>query len=187
MRFSKSMLFLFILLLGIMGIAQAAPSVTFTSSDTAVCQRTCWNPQVSAVVAGLAPDQTVNLQLTYYIVNPAFMRTDTAYSGYDDVGNGVYPITPELFGVDCLWPGIPSVWEPPNTPDADKVVEIHFGANLLDPDTGNPIPDTTGSLDYYWYTWFCKQVPEFPTVALPITLIVGFLGVVLFIQRTKKN
>ena len=30
-------------------------------------------------------------------------------------------------------------------------------------------------------------VPEFPTVALPAVLIVGMLGAVLFIQRTKEN
>jgi choice-of-anchor C domain-containing protein len=30
-------------------------------------------------------------------------------------------------------------------------------------------------------------VPEFPTIALPMALIVGILGAVLFIQRTKEN
>ena len=29
-------------------------------------------------------------------------------------------------------------------------------------------------------------VPEFPTIALPIALIIGFLGAVLFIQETRK-
>ncbi len=29
--------------------------------------------------------------------------------------------------------------------------------------------------------------PEFPTTILPVTIIIGFLGAVLFIQRTKKN
>jgi len=29
-------------------------------------------------------------------------------------------------------------------------------------------------------------VPEFPTLALPLTLIIGFLGAVLFIQQTRK-
>jgi len=29
-------------------------------------------------------------------------------------------------------------------------------------------------------------VPEFPTLALPVTLIIGFLGAVLFIQKTRK-
>jgi hypothetical protein len=51
----------------------------------------------------------------------------------DNVGNGEYPITPQMFSVNNLWPGIPSSW-PANE---DKVVEIHFGANLPDPDNQN--------------------------------------------------
>jgi hypothetical protein len=187
MRISTSMLLLFILLLAMVGMAQAVPSVHFTQPDTAVCQRTCWNPQISAVVAGLDPDQTINLQLTWQIINPAFLANEKVYSGYDNVGNGEYPLTPALFGVQCLWPGIPAVWVPPNTPDDQKVVEIHFGANLLDTGTGNPLPDATGGQDYYWYPWFCNQVPEFPTVALPVVLIIGFLGAVLFIQRSREK
>ena len=31
------------------------------------------------------------------------------------------------------------------------------------------------------------NAPEFPTLALPAALIVGMLGVVLFVQRTKEN
>jgi hypothetical protein len=30
-------------------------------------------------------------------------------------------------------------------------------------------------------------VPEFPSMLLPATMIIGFLGVVLFIQRTREN
>jgi len=30
-------------------------------------------------------------------------------------------------------------------------------------------------------------VPEFPTMILPVTFIIGMLGVVLFIQRTREN
>jgi choice-of-anchor C domain-containing protein len=29
--------------------------------------------------------------------------------------------------------------------------------------------------------------PEFPTMALPVTMLVGFMGVVLFIQKSKEN
>ncbi len=32
-----------------------------------------------------------------------------------------------------------------------------------------------------------RNVPEFPTVALPAALVVGLIGVVLFIQKTKEN
>lgn len=33
----------------------------------------------------------------------------------------------------------------------------------------------------------CPAVPEFPSLALPATMIIGFLGAVLFIQRTKEH
>jgi hypothetical protein len=33
----------------------------------------------------------------------------------------------------------------------------------------------------------CPAVPEFPSLALPVTMIIGFLGTVLFIQRTKQQ
>jgi hypothetical protein len=124
-----------------------------------------------------------------HIVNPSFLATDTVYISIDNVGNGAYPITPQMFGVQCLWPGIPSQWVPTDTPDADKIVEIHFGANLLDPQTGNCItnPCTTGGQDYYWYTWVCNEVPEFPTLAMPIALIIGLLGAVLFVRRTREH
>ena len=36
-------------------------------------------------------------------------------------------------------------------------------------------------------TYTPPAIPEFPTLALPVALIVGLLGAVLFIQSTKKN
>jgi hypothetical protein len=41
------------------------------------------------------------------------------------------------------------------------VVEIHFGAVLLHPRTGNPISDGTG-VDFYWYPWVCSVVTPLP-------------------------
>jgi len=32
-----------------------------------------------------------------------------------------------------------------------------------------------------------NPVPEFPSIFLPATMIIGFLGAVLLIQRTRKN
>ena len=32
-----------------------------------------------------------------------------------------------------------------------------------------------------------KPVPEFPSVLLPVTMIIGFLGTVLFIRRTREH
>ena len=36
-------------------------------------------------------------------------------------------------------------------------------------------------------TYTAPAVPEFPTMALPVVLIVGMLGAVLFIQKFKEN
>lgn len=102
MRIHKSILLLFILLFAIVGIAQAVPSVTFNVPYTAVCQRTCWNLQISAVVAGLDPGQKINLQLTLQIINPGFPANEEVFSGYVNVGNGEYSFTLELFRVQWM-------------------------------------------------------------------------------------
>jgi hypothetical protein len=31
------------------------------------------------------------------------------------------------------------------------------------------------------------NIPEFPSPALPVTMIIGFLGAVVFIRRTREN
>ncbi len=166
------------------------PQVSFSRPDTALCQFDCYNPKISAVVGGLNSDERIDFQLTYQIVNPSFLVNEKKYIMLENVGNGIYPITPEMFSVKCLWPGIPKEW--PEDFTGDKVVEIHFGANLLDAETENCItePCTTGGQDYYWYPWVCSEpvrTPEFPSMFLPVTLIIGFLGAVQLIRRTREN
>ena len=53
------------------------------------------------------------------------------------------------FAIPAWWPGIRPT---------DEVVEIHYGANILDEDH-NPIHDGIG-LDLYWYPWFCPPPGE---------------------------
>jgi hypothetical protein len=50
----------------------------------------------------------------------------------------------------AFWPGIRP---------GDSVVEIHFGAILLDPQTHNPLMSRGASLDFYWYPWVCNPHP----------------------------
>lgn len=172
-------------------LSNSIPKVSFNKPDTALCEYGCYNPPISAVISGLGVDQKVDLQLTYEILHPSTLQTEKKYIMLDNVGNGEYPITPQMFGVTCLWPGIPpeSAWPPTE----QKVMEIHFGANLLDPVTENCItqPCTTGSQDYYWYPWVCGfppiSTPEFPSIFLPATMIIGMLGAVLLIQRTREH
>lgn len=52
----------------------------------------------------------------------------------------------QSFTLAAWWPGIRAT---------DTVVEIHYGANVLDCD-GNPLPGFNGlGLDLYWYPWVC--------------------------------
>ena len=100
------------------------PKVSFSRQDTATCRHFCWNPEISAIVSGLDPDEKIDLQLTYQITNPSFLVNEKKYITLDNVGNGVYPITPEMFGVECLWPGEPHKW--PSDYTGEKVVTIYF-------------------------------------------------------------
>jgi hypothetical protein len=162
-------------------------TVTFNQPYIPVAYCYSSYPPVSAEVSGLGPDQKVNLQLSYQILRPSTLQEEKKYITLDNVGNGTYPITPQMFGVDSFWPQTPpkSEW-PANEP---MLMKLHFDANLLDPATGNCItqPCTIGSRNYYWNPYGCELIPEFPSIALPITLIIGFLGAVLLIQRTREH
>jgi hypothetical protein len=49
-------------------------------------------------------------------------------------------------------------------------------------------PNSAGNFGLSHIT-FCNMIatPEFPTLALPVTLLIGIFGVVLFIQRSKEE
>jgi hypothetical protein len=113
-----------------------APSVKFTAADTGICQ---YEPgEISATIVVTLPEgMTARLQAEYHIVHPD--RTDHHYIDAGIVSNG------DTFTYQGYWPGI--------NPE-DEIVEIHFGAALLDAVTGNPL-EVTGSLDYFWYPYIC--------------------------------
>jgi hypothetical protein len=56
-------------------------------------------------------------------------------------------------------------------------------------DAGNPNPAyLSDTMDGYVVEYEGgKPMPEFPSAFLPVTMIIGFLGVVLLIQRTRKH
>ena len=121
------------------------PEVFFLEQDQSICQFTPLELTVNAFYY-LPAGMSARLQLTYYIVNP--VRTPTTYiDGGVVSGEGIYTYS-------GLWPGV----QP-----GDEVVEIHFGANLLDIETGEGIVDPVGSLDYYWYPWVCEFPTDTPT------------------------
>jgi hypothetical protein len=121
-----------------------APSVKFTAADTGICQ---YEPgEISATIVVTLPEgMTARLQAEYHIVHPD--KTDHHYIDAGIVSNG------DTFTYQGYWPGI--------NPE-DVIVEIHFGAALLDAVTGNPL-EATGSLDYFWYPYICPAPTATPT------------------------
>ncbi|HEX2868168.1 MAG TPA: choice-of-anchor A family protein [Ignavibacteriales bacterium] len=109
------------------------------SPDSAICEDDArWIPVSGSV--HLTPNPSVAyLQTSWRIVKPDDGSADnsTHYS--------IVKITKDTsFSISAYWPGI--------RPD-DKVVEIHYGVNVLDIN-GNTIKEGTGR-DLYWYPYVC--------------------------------
>ena len=121
------------------------PEIWFLEEDSSICQFTPLEMTVN-VFYYLPAGMSADLQLTYYIVNPVPSEI-TYIDGGTVSGEGIYTYS-------GMWPGV----QP-----GDPVVEIHFGANLLDIETGESIVNPTGSLDYYWYPWVCEFPTDTPT------------------------
>lgn len=111
--------------------------------DSAIC---LYEPQWITITGSvqLTPNPSIaKLQTTWRIVHPNDDETDnsTHYASVWITGDTTFTIT-------AWWPGITA---------QDSVVELHFGANILDCD-GNPIHNGIGR-DLYWYPWVCNP-PE---------------------------
>jgi hypothetical protein len=125
------------------------PKVEFTVPDTGLCQ---YEPgDISATIIVTLPEGMIaRLQAEYHVVHP--MKTAHHYIDAGIVKNG------DTFTYSGQWPGI----QP-----GDEIVEIHFGAALLDVDSGNPL-DSFASLDYFWYPWLCPAPT--PPAMLPLQI-----------------
>jgi hypothetical protein len=121
--------------------------VIFTDPDTAVCDYVPKMFNVTGHVNLIGSITRARLQLSYYIVNPKDLATQTTYVDYGLVTNG------QTFSIQVPWPGIRP---------QDTVVENHVGGMLLDATTGNPIMSQGASLDYYWYPWYCPAPTPTP-------------------------
>lgn len=121
-------------------------SVRFTISDTAVCMPGPGTFEATVEVS-LSGGSAI-LQTAWRIAEPVDLRTPEAYTQHE-VSDG------DAVTISGDWPGVRP---------GDQVVEIHFGAILLDPVSLNPISDGAG-VDYYWYPWVCPP-PGGPTVAV---------------------
>jgi len=113
----------------------------FDVGDTAYCQYNKVDIPISGKVVLPAGIDKARLQISYYIVNPPDLKTNPEYRDMGIVVND------QTVSFSVIWPGIR---------ENETIVEIHVGGNLLS-DSGNPIPNTTSSLDYYWYPWVCSK------------------------------
>lgn len=122
------------------------PFVVYDSPDYSICQ---YEPGPITVTGTyhLQPGQTAYIQWTFYEVNPGPPPDVFDY-------NFIGPVTGDgTFSVTGQWPGVNP---------GDPVVEIHFGAALIEATTGNPI-GTNDGLDIYWYPFVCPPPTITPT------------------------
>lgn len=122
------------------------PFVLFDDPDYSICQ---YEP-IDITVSGtyhLQPGQSAYIQWHFYVVQPGPPPStfDYFYLGPFQ-GDGTFSVTGR-------WPGV----QPGNTG-----VEIHYGAALIDQNTGNPLGANDG-LDIYWYPWVCAAPTASPT------------------------
>jgi hypothetical protein len=129
------------------------PQIWFTETDKGICQvEPGW---ISAtLVVQLPPNTTAVLQAQWYIVHPESKRTEAVYI-HQDVVDG------DEFTFEAYWPGIDA---------GDTIVEIHWGGNLLNKESGNPLGVRAASLDYFWYPYICDP-PSDPTVTLTVPVL----------------
>lgn len=126
-------------------VTGVAGSVHFTTGDTPVCML---GPSTltASVKVTLTSGSSAILQTAWRIAEPADLRTDAVYTEHS-VADG------DTVSTSGSWPGVRA---------GDSVVEVHFGAMLLDPVSKNPVSSGAG-IDFYWYPWYCTP----PTVAVP--------------------
>jgi hypothetical protein len=121
-------------------------SVEFDQADYLFCQIEPGWVQASGTVF-LPKGVSAKLQLAWWIVEPKDLRTEQVYIDAGVVEDG------HRFSFEAWWPGIRP---------GDSLVEIHWGAALLDSQSGNPIGRNDG-LDAYWRTGHCTVTPVPPT------------------------
>jgi hypothetical protein len=119
-------------------------------TDTPICEP---DPAtLEATVQVVLPEGvTARLQVNWYVVEPQDLRTDIEYIEAGLVSDG------DSYTWQAQWPGIRTT---------DTIVEVLFGAALIDPDTDQIL--ATATLDIYWYPWVCPVAGE-PTVTGTVT------------------
>jgi hypothetical protein len=116
--------------------------VEFDLEDFLFCQAEAGWISASGQVF-LPEGVSAKLQLAWHVVAPEDQKTDIDYYDAGAVSNG------DRFSFLAWWPGIRP---------GDSLVEIHWGAALLDVNTSNPVGKNDG-LDAYWRLGHCSVTP----------------------------
>ena len=149
-------------------------------------------PNLEPVVARFGTHDTGTIITWDQITN--FDTTHPIFSGISSI---------QLFATGILSAQSPSTavaWDGNN-----PVVNVVTGKKVVIIGDGNIFqsdPASTNFIDQYdnrkfasnVFTYLCPKenqvipsIPEFPSIFLPVTTIIGFLGAVLLIQRTREN
>lgn len=119
------------------------------------------------------------------------IESKTGYSGTYPVGSGTITITTtdgqtiawtsQNVDIDCIYMkggngGEVYCYNPPVQGDSGLSTPV---------DTTNNKPKGISHINICYTSG--SSVPEFPTLALPVAMMIGFLGLVLFVRGTKEN
>jgi hypothetical protein len=113
-----------------------------------------------------------------FVCGPDTKRLEVYWDGNQISGS------PFTFEKSVTWSQTNMEWSPKSISlqnPSTHLTELKFV------DTSADVTNCGVALDNIGITVSSTPVPEFPTMALPVALIVGMLGAILFIQKTKDN
>lgn len=152
-------------------------------ADNAGCPNENINPvsQAFGTTTGLSTLVPLDMYISNLNVHPAFMGVSTVYLRAAGDLSAVAP-SQTIAWTDAGEPVI-------NVAEGNRVV-IFGDQSLFSNDyIGNA--DNQQLASNLWNNVFCTSSPisspEFPSIFLPATMIIGFLGAVLLIRRTKEH
>jgi hypothetical protein len=95
------------------------------------------------------------------------------------------------FGDEASWiylSQVPIPWQKDETvkylPKVTETYDNFAAFNIYIPATNTGLHDNHQA---YTEVTTCTNSPEFPSIFLPVTMIIGFLGAVLLVQRTREH
>jgi hypothetical protein len=146
-------------------------------SENTECPNENINPvsQAFGTTTGVSYLHPLDLPITNLATHPAFTGVSTVFfrAGGELSSTGTIAWTPDKK---------PAI----NVAEGNRVVIIG-DSNIFDNEYLG-VDDNTKLAMNLWKNVYCPpSAPEFPSLFIPVTMIIGFLGAVLLIQRTREN